>query len=318
MDVQVQGVADALGLATRHIHVKPTKPWRWMAPWGPVNPAEGFGAPASPFAPPWPDFVLGTGRHAIPYLRAVGRHAGPATFRIVLQDPKTGPGVADLIWVPEHDTRRGANVITTPTAPHSFTADRLKGLRADLPAALERLPQPRVAIVVGGPNSVYPFQHADQERLAAALEASIARAGSLMVTPSRRTPDALIDRLLRITASARAAGRCDFWDPRGDAPNPYAHYLAAADALVVTGDSVNMCGEAAATGRPVHVFEPVGGSAKFARFHANLRATGAVRAFSAETDLAATWAYEPVFAADTIADAVEAAWLARDTGRAAG
>ena len=42
-------------------------------------------------------------------------------------------------------------------------------------------------------------------------------------------------------------------------------------------DSVNMTGEACATGRPVYVFEPGPGSPKFARFHAALRRHGATR-----------------------------------------
>ena len=37
--------------------------------------------------------------------------------------------MSDLIWVPEHDLRRGPNVMTTPTAPHSFTPARLAALR---------------------------------------------------------------------------------------------------------------------------------------------------------------------------------------------
>ncbi len=55
------------------------------------------------------------------------------------------------------------------------------------------------------------------------------------------------------------------WDGKGE--NPYATFLAHADALIVTADSVNMNGEAAATGKPVYVFEPSAGSAKFRRFH---------------------------------------------------
>ena len=50
------------------------------------------------------------------------RHAGIATYTVVLQDPKTGPGTADLIWVPEHDRRRGANVITTLDLSAQFLA----------------------------------------------------------------------------------------------------------------------------------------------------------------------------------------------------
>ena len=62
-----------------------------MAPWGPVDPREGFGDPAGRFAPPWPVIALATGRLSIPYIRLLKRHAGIATYTVVLQDPKTGP-----------------------------------------------------------------------------------------------------------------------------------------------------------------------------------------------------------------------------------
>ena len=113
-----------------------------MAPWGPVARAERFGEPGSHFAPPWPEVAIATGRASIPYIRALKRTAGPATYTVVLQDPKTGPGTADLIWVPAHDRRRGSNVITTPTSPHSFSAARLAELRRDVPPAIAALPGP--------------------------------------------------------------------------------------------------------------------------------------------------------------------------------
>ena len=75
-----------------------------------------------------------------------------------------------------------------------------------------------------------------------------------MATPSRRTPPAL-------TAAVRdELGDGFLWDGSGE--NPYAAMLALADAILVTGDSANMVGEATATGAPVHVFEPSGGGSK--------------------------------------------------------
>ena len=120
MNVQGQGVADALGLDAELKVVAPTGWHQFAAPWGPIARAERFGEAGAQFAPPWPDVVIATGRSSIPYVRALGRLAGPTTYRVVLQDPKRGPDTADLIWVPQHDTRRGDNVITTLTAPHKL------------------------------------------------------------------------------------------------------------------------------------------------------------------------------------------------------
>lgn len=305
MDVQAKGLADALGLDYEMKRVAPRGIWKALAPWGPVPPADRPSVPGSVLAPPWPPVAIATGRASIPYMRALRRAAGPALFSIVLQDPKTGAKTADVIWVPEHDPLRGENVIVTATSPHSFSPQRFAVLRSNLPSEILALPQPRVAVVLGGKNGVYKFTDADDDRLAAAL-ASFGRLGvSFMVTPSRRTHD----RLLRVAEAATRGRPRIIWD--GSDPNPYPMFLAAADWLIVTADSVNMTGEACATGRPVYVFEPSRGSAKFRRFHESLRRLGATRQLPAEVQQLDEWRYDPIDSASFVAAEVERRFLLR-------
>ena len=298
MQVQARGVADALGVVAELKEVSPRGFWRFAAPYGPPDPRDGIG-PGKLLGPPWPDIAIATGRLSIPYLRAVRRQAGVATFTVVLQDPKTSAGTADLIWVPEHDRRRGANVITTLTAPHSFSSERLALLRQTVPQDIAALPGPRVAVILGGKNAVYKFTEADDDRLEASL-ASIARLGaSFLVTPSRRSHQ----RLIRAVERATHGSPRILWD--GTGPNPYPAFLAHADLFVVTGDSVNMTGEPLATGRPVYVFEPSGGSAKFQRFHAALRRYGATRSLPPEVKSLDGWSYSALNSAAEIARVIE-------------
>lgn len=305
MQVQVHGVADALGLAVERKHVRPRALWRLAAPWGPVDPAERFGEPGGRWSPPWPRIALATGRLSIPYIRALRRHAGIATFTVVLQDPKTGPRTADLIWVPEHDRRRGPNVITTLTAPHSYSAARLAELRHTLPEPIAALPAPRVAVVLGGKNGIYRFTEADDARFETSLR-SFARLGaSFLVTSSRRTHRRLLAAAMHATEGSPRLT----WDGSGD--NPYSAFLAHADHFVVTADSVNMTGEACATGKPVWVFEPSGGSPKFQRFHEALRRYGATRALPETVRSLELWDYAPLDSAQQIAREIERRWLAR-------
>jgi mitochondrial fission protein ELM1 len=305
MDVQTRGVAEALGLDYEMKRVDPKGFWRVIAPWGPVAPAERFGAPGAQFAPPWPDIAISLGRGGVPYMRALRRRAGDATFTVVMQDPKTGTGSADMIWVPEHDRLRGPNVFTTLTAPHSFTAKRLAELRRTMPPAIAALPRPRVGVILGGKNAVYKFRDEDDARLAGALRSLGALGASFLITPSRRTHP----RLLEVVDEATRAYPRILWDRRG--ANPYADFLAHADALVVTADSVNMTGEACATGRPVLVFTPSGGSAKFRRFHAALEARGATRPLPDRLDAIPDWRYEPLHSVDDIAREIERRWRGR-------
>ena len=306
MDVQARGLAQALDLDVHMKHVAPSGLWKVAAPWGPVDPKARIGrADSTLFAPPWPAVCIATGRASIPYVRAVRRKAGPQTYCIVLQDPKTGAGTADLIWVPEHDRRRGINVITTPTAPHGFSPDRLSRLRATCPPDIAQLPGPRIAVILGGKNGIYRFTDADDDRFQAALASLGATGASFMITPSRRSHQ----RLIRAADIATANRPRILWD--GTGANPYPDFLAHADMLVVTADSVNMTGEACATGKPVYVFEPSGGSAKFNRFHETLRRTGATRPLPERVTTLESWNYEPLDSARLIAAEVERRWMNR-------
>src|SRR5262249_62030494 len=166
---------------------------------------------------------------------------------------------ADLFWVPEHDLRRGPNVFTTLTAPHSFSRERLRELRAHLPPEIAALPKPRVALLLGGPNGYFTYTKPALARLAAALGTLAAQGVGLMVTPSRRTPPEVVAFVRETTAGTRRLLS------EGAGANPYPAFLAHADAFIVPADSVNMTGEPCATGKPVYVFTPAGGSSKFTR-----------------------------------------------------
>lgn len=299
MDVQVKGVADALGLLSHIKHVAPAGIFRMLSPYGPIAPKERFATAGTLFAPPWPDVAIATGRLSIPYLRALKRRAGLATYTIVLQDPRTSTKVADLFWVPVHDRLRGPNVITTLTPPHPFSAARLAELRRTIPPAIAALPHPRIAVVLGGKNGVYKFTDACDDRFARSLRDLAGLAASFMITSSRRTHARLLNAVDKATASAPRI----LWN--GDGTNPYPDFLAHADALVVTADSVNMCGEAAATGKPVYIFTPEGGSPKFERFHCALRDHGATRPLPDKLERLEAWTYVPLDAATTIAEEVE-------------
>jgi uncharacterized protein len=297
---QCLGVAEALGLVPDIRRVAPRAPFSWLMPWGPIDPREAPARPASPIASPFPDLLIASGRRAVPYVKAVKRASGGHTFTVILKDPRTRASAADLIWVPEHDRLRGPNVIATLTSPHRVSGERLAAARASPDCRLAALPTPRVAVLAGGDSRHHRFTEADIARFLDGLT-QVAHAGaSLMITASRRTPPALKEALRRL-----ATERGFFWDGAGE--NPYVPMLALADAVVVTADSANMVGEAAATGMPVLLFEPSGGHPKLTTFIEGLKRHGAVKPFAGRLE---AWSYEPLDSTPTIAAAV-AAGLAR-------
>ncbi len=296
-EMQAVGVAEALGLAPELKRVMPTAPYKWLAPWGPA-------APNAAISPPWPDLVIASGRQSIPYARKIKRQSGRNTFVAILQNPKVNPRHFDLVWAPQHDQLKGPNVLSTLTAPHRITPEKLQNAAKTLEARYAALPQKRLAVVLGGPNKVYDFTADQMRHLAKSLAALAKRENvGLMVTTSRRTtPDAV--------AALREELRDvphNIYDARADAPddNPYPGLLGLADAVIVTCDSHNMVGEATVTGKPVYVVELEGGSSKFRRFLDALYVNNIARQFDG---LLESWSYAPLNATQEIASAITEAY----------
>ncbi len=294
-DVQTHGIANALGLDISVKRVNPKGIHKLLSPWIGLPSREHFGKPGSTFAPPWPDVAMSIGRLTTPYIRELKRRAGSATFTIILQNPKVPLHTADLFWVPEHDTLRADNVVTSLTAPHGFSEQRLETLRQNLPARFTDLKSPRVAIMLGGSTGDYRYTPAALDRLERAIRQLGDSGASLLITPSRRTEAPLVERVRKACAGYPHM----LWDMTGE--NPYPHFLASADAFLAPADSINMTGEPCATGKPVYVFHPDGGSPKFMRFHGALERYGATRQFPQHFSGIEAWTYAPLNSAEAIA-----------------
>ena len=303
-EAQCLGVAEALGLSAQIKRLAPRPPWVWFMPWGPPDPREDPRRAGSSLAPPFPALAIASGRRTVASLAALREAARGACFTVFLKDPRTGTGAADLIWVPDHDPLRGANVVHTLTSPHRITQARLAAARAAPPPELAALKTPRVALLLGGDSRNHRFAGDDIVRLTAQVAALAQSGASLMVTASRRTPSGLAEGVRAIVRNKRGV----MWDGTGD--NPYVAMLALADAVVVTADSVNMVGEACATGRPVLLFEPTPrrDAPRIRRFVDGLVNAGAVRLFQGRLE---SYAYEALDSTPSIAAAVAVAYVRR-------
>lgn len=296
-EVHCIGISRALGLEPVIRPIRPRRPFAWASPFGPIDPRDAPHRPTSAIAAPFPDIVLAAGRTTVPYLRKLKHKTGGRIFTVFLQDPRTGHGTADVIWVPEHDRLRGPNVLTTLTSPHPLRPQLLAAARAQPDARIARLPGRRVAMILGGPSAHHRFEPRDLQALVGIASKIIHAGQSLMVTPSRRTPAVLIAGIRdAMTAAGALPERAFVWDGSGE--NPYSQIVAHAEAIIVTGDSVNMMGEAIVTGVPVHVYEPSGGHPKIAAFLNRLVDSGWVRRWSGDLE---NWSYPPVDATGIIA-----------------
>ena len=286
MDNQSLGLAQALGLEITQKRIVPTAPWKHLPPQFWFNPLRFLGAGSDPVMPPWPDVVIGTGRMTVAVARAIKRASGGKAFNIRIQNPHTAYDEFDVIVTPHHDLFHRANSVHTMGGLHTITPERIRQAGERFAAQFAHLPRPLVAVLVGGSNKCYRMTPEIGRQLGERLAAMSRTTGAgILLTPSRRT-GADVEAALRMALADTPAY---IWDGAGE--NPYLAFLALADAIVTTADSVNMVSEACTTGKPVFVVELEGGSRKFRRFHDAMRTGGYTRPF---TGVLEHWNYTPL------------------------
>jgi mitochondrial fission protein ELM1 len=298
MENQGLAVAEAVGLPITLKRVKRTDPWRLlpMILQLPIPPRLLLG---DRLAPPWPRLIISIGRHSVPLALAVRRLAEGATFALHIQNPKVPPARFDLVAAPAHDGMTTTGVLTTLGAPHRVTPAKLAAEAPHYAAAVEPLPKPRIAVLLGGDSKSFRFDTETGAEMGRKLAAMAETAqGSLLITPSRRTPPEAARALQEALGDTPKL----FWT--GSGTNPYFAFLALADVIIATSDSVNMVTEAAGTGKPVYVYPLPGRSARLAVFHDAMQRHGATRPFDGGLD---SWSYAPVNDTEVIAGAVRRA-----------
>jgi len=283
---QALALARALRVEPEILHVGLRPPWSWSAPRFTTGLRLGVEAELRRrLRTPWPALVIGCGRDGAAVTRWLRTASGGKTFTVQILDPRIDPKHFDLVVAPRHDALQGANVIQTIGALNPVDEDWLAAGSARFPT-LAQLPQPRTAVLIGGARRGMDMSDAWFAAFLDRINALAARdGGSLLVSASRRTPDAWrrISRE-RLRADFGRIGCVHFWNGAEDGENPYQGYLAAADRIAVTPDSVNMLSEACATGKPVFTLLPDAARGKLAALHTELRAQGWLHALDANVD----------------------------------
>jgi mitochondrial fission protein ELM1 len=208
--------------------------------------------------PPYPQLVVAAGWRASRVSCWLKRQ-DPRMFVIQILRPAHPWADYDVILLPAHDRPRPRdNVYITTGAVNRVKPKKLLLAAEPWRARLRRCPPPRVAVLIGGASRHAPFGQAEAAQLAKEmLGAAKAHGQSLLVSTSARTGVDLT-AYLRDAFTQQREVPVHFWhpDPVTKPENPYFAYLALADAVVVTGDSISMVSEAATAGKPVYVWAP--------------------------------------------------------------
>ncbi|HEX6113909.1 MAG TPA: mitochondrial fission ELM1 family protein [Geminicoccaceae bacterium] len=208
---------------------------------------------SSPLVPPWPDLIISAGRRNEPPCRWIQRRADKRVRLVHVGRPWARIENFDLVvTTPQYRLPKRPNVLHN-TAPLQRVADERLGQAATLWAPrLAHLPRPYTAVMVGGNAGPYVLDTEAATLLGRAASAfATAQGGSLLLSTSARTPKEAIPAL-------EAAIDCPadvFRWTRNAAENPYLGYLALADSIIVTCESMSMLTEACATSKPVYMFD---------------------------------------------------------------
>jgi len=203
-------------------------------------------------APPYPDIVIAAGRRLAPVARYV-KKMNPKTKLIHIMRPEAPVDEFEAIILPEHDApMEGSNIIRTTGALSGITHEHLEKAATLWSPHLNSVQEPRTALLIGGDSKGGAMTPDDIKKPLHTLNPIITEEkGSLLVTTSRRTSEACIAELKN--ALSDLPHHLHLYSSKG--ANPYEGFLALAERIIVTGESVSMCSEAAFTGKPVYIHE---------------------------------------------------------------
>jgi mitochondrial fission protein ELM1 len=200
----------------------------------------------------FPELVIAAGRRSAPIARYIKKYH-PTTKLVQIMWPDVGMSEFDWLIVPEHDNKKPAsNIITTIGALHKLNDQLLQQEKNKWIEKFAYLPRPYIVTLVGGNSKNGNFTEAYAKELGMFTN-TIAKnlQGSLLITSSRRT-----DEKARLALEQTITMPNYFYYYGVEEENPYLGYLALADYIIVTGDSVAMASEACFTGKPVYIYSP--------------------------------------------------------------
>lgn len=291
---QCIGIAQSLGIEPEIKRIKLKSPWKQLAPHLNFMSKYCLAEGSDDLSEPYPDLIIASGRKAVTPALYIKRASKGKTFVVQVQDPRCNPKKFDLVTLPQHDPTRGDNVVVTTGALHKLTNEKLEEAKKEFEKEIEHLPRPRVAVLIGGSSKHHRMTKEITDKLSEQLMGL--KDVGLMITASRRTGEENT-KLLRDKLKGE---HIYFWDNQGY--NPYFAYMALADYIIVTEDSVSMASEAIFTGKPVYVIPLEGGARRNDLFHKLLREQGYTRPFTGELEM---WSYDTPNDTKIVADAIK-------------
>tara|TARA_Y100000590_G_scaffold235899_1_gene265652 strand:+ start:2320 stop:3321 length:1002 start_codon:yes stop_codon:yes gene_type:complete len=228
---------------------------------------------------PYPAILIAAGKATVAASIAIRKKSNQKTFVVQLLNPRVNPTLFDIVVPHIHDKIYGKNVFPTRGAINRVNNKLLEKELKNFISDFSNIPKPSIAILIGGNSKHYKLDnHVSNEIFRKIKKTQDEYNAGLLVTFSRRTNPELIKKCKEKLQNSNTF----IWDNIGE--NPYYAYLAFADFIVVTEDSISMTSEAASTGKPVYIINLPSNSKKFKNFHLDLNKEGITKPFNGQLD----------------------------------
>ncbi len=251
-NTQVQALADAVGWP-REIKRMSYRAWELLSNRLAGATLAGIDMRrSSSLRAPWPDLVITAGRRNEPVARWICRQSGGKTRLVHIGRPWAPLECFDLIvTTPQYFLPVHPNVVHNRLPLHRVDAEQLKVAARTWSGQFDRLQKPWIAVLIGGDSGPFVFSREKAALLGRQVNQRATGIGaSLLISSSARTPAQALEAFRE-----QISVPCHLYQWGKREPNPYTGYLALADELVVTGESISMMAEAAATGKPLSIFD---------------------------------------------------------------
>ena len=238
---QVEGLAKALDLDFIHEKIELNNFWELIPP--KITPIQKF-VFKNNFENNF-DIVISCGRKSVIPSIYLKQKFKNKIMNIHIQDPKVSLDNFDFIVVPEHDSLKGKNVLTTKGAIHYLRNRELSENENYLKPQINK--EKLATLIVGGPNKYYDYNDKTIDEIFLKIKNNFINNGyQLIFIPSMRTPQNVINKAVNYF------GENQIIITNVD-KKAYLSSLKLADHIVVTCDSTSMISEAAMTGKPIYV-----------------------------------------------------------------
>jgi len=198
--------------------------------------------------PPWPDLIIMVGRRAVPIARWVQDQSGGRTRLVYVGHPRVDPELFELVFTTrQYRTPVGSTMRLQPIAMSRYR--EAPAPTRDERAWFDCLPRPHLLLMLGGKTRHWRLRPKFVGDVASRLaERAQAAGGSLIIVPSARTGEDVLDEIDRRLEKSKFNWRL----VRDDTPR-FPVLLDDADELFPTADSISMISESIVTGTPVGI-----------------------------------------------------------------